>query len=177
MTVSPDCFRWSPVPTLPSPTWPRSFLASSPSNLRRRTVNLTRDTPACAECRSSPAHQFLTKLHLLLSPVCVAGLLCLTGWLLSCAPHVPRCPAPPPSDESDYHTDYEEEALESALSDLELSNHAGDHTEGEETADTVGSQLTSFASCALKVWWPNHVVCFSTELCVTVGQLTEKTPV
>lgn len=48
------------------------------------------------------------------------------------------------SDESDYHTDYEEEALESALSDLELSNHAGDHTEGEETADTVGNHMTSF---------------------------------
>lgn len=52
------------------------------------------------------------------------------------------------SDESDYHTDYEEEALESALSDLELSNHAGDHTEGEETADTVGSHLTRFCLSA-----------------------------
>ncbi|XP_029693459.1 patatin-like phospholipase domain-containing protein 7 [Takifugu rubripes] len=39
-------------------------------------------------------------------------------------------------DESDYHTDYEEEALESALSDLELCQQAWDHTEGEETADT-----------------------------------------
>lgn len=43
------------------------------------------------------------------------------------------CSSPP--EESDYHTDYEEEALESALSDLE--HQAGDHTEGEETADTV----------------------------------------
>lgn len=43
----------------------------------------------------------------------------------------------PPSEESDYHTDYEEEALESALSDMELYNRYGEHTEGEETADTV----------------------------------------
>uniref|UniRef100_A0A672IW13 lysophospholipase n=1 Tax=Salarias fasciatus TaxID=181472 RepID=A0A672IW13_SALFA len=40
-------------------------------------------------------------------------------------------------DESDYHTDYEEEALESALSDMEAYNRHGEHTEGEETADTV----------------------------------------
>ncbi|KAM3874365.1 patatin-like phospholipase domain-containing protein 7a [Diretmus argenteus] len=39
-------------------------------------------------------------------------------------------------DESDYHTDYEDEAMESALSDMELYNHYGEHTEGEETADT-----------------------------------------
>uniref|UniRef100_A0A3Q3LPM5 lysophospholipase n=1 Tax=Mastacembelus armatus TaxID=205130 RepID=A0A3Q3LPM5_9TELE len=39
-------------------------------------------------------------------------------------------------DESDYHTDYEEEAVESALSDMELYNRSGEHTEGEETADT-----------------------------------------
>ncbi|XP_077479436.1 patatin-like phospholipase domain-containing protein 7a isoform X1 [Stigmatopora argus] len=38
--------------------------------------------------------------------------------------------------ESDYHTDYDEEAVESALSDLELYSHYGDHTEGEDTADT-----------------------------------------
>uniref|UniRef100_A0A665X328 lysophospholipase n=1 Tax=Echeneis naucrates TaxID=173247 RepID=A0A665X328_ECHNA len=42
------------------------------------------------------------------------------------------------NDESDYHTDYEEEAVESALSDMELCNRYGEHTEGEETADTVG---------------------------------------
>uniref|UniRef100_A0A7N6BNZ7 lysophospholipase n=1 Tax=Anabas testudineus TaxID=64144 RepID=A0A7N6BNZ7_ANATE len=35
---------------------------------------------------------------------------------------------------SDYHTDYEEEAMESALSDMELYTR---YTEGEETADTV----------------------------------------
>ncbi|XP_072227349.1 patatin-like phospholipase domain-containing protein 7 isoform X2 [Leuresthes tenuis] len=39
-------------------------------------------------------------------------------------------------EESDYHTDYEEEALESALSDMEMYSHYGEHTEGEETADT-----------------------------------------
>ncbi|KAG5830138.1 hypothetical protein ANANG_G00316640 [Anguilla anguilla] len=39
-------------------------------------------------------------------------------------------------EESDYQTDYEEEAVGSALSDMELSNHHGDHAEGEETADT-----------------------------------------
>lgn len=42
-----------------------------------------------------------------------------------------------PSEESDYQTDYEEEALESALSDMEVYSHYGEHTEGEETADTV----------------------------------------
>ncbi|XP_062333944.1 patatin-like phospholipase domain-containing protein 7a isoform X2 [Osmerus eperlanus] len=39
-------------------------------------------------------------------------------------------------DESDYHTDYEDEAMESAYSDLEVSSHYGGHTTGEETADT-----------------------------------------
>lgn len=39
-------------------------------------------------------------------------------------------------EESDYQTDYEEEALESALSDLELYSRSAEHTEGEETADT-----------------------------------------
>ncbi|XP_022624375.1 patatin-like phospholipase domain-containing protein 7 isoform X4 [Seriola dumerili] len=39
-------------------------------------------------------------------------------------------------EESDYQTDYEEEAVESALSDMELYNRYGEHTEGEETADT-----------------------------------------
>uniref|UniRef100_A0A8C1LSX0 lysophospholipase n=1 Tax=Cyprinus carpio TaxID=7962 RepID=A0A8C1LSX0_CYPCA len=40
-------------------------------------------------------------------------------------------------DESDYHTDYEEELAESALSDIELYNHYSEHTEEELTADTV----------------------------------------
>uniref|UniRef100_A0A8C2JMI9 lysophospholipase n=1 Tax=Cyprinus carpio TaxID=7962 RepID=A0A8C2JMI9_CYPCA len=40
-------------------------------------------------------------------------------------------------DESDYHTDYEEEMAESALSDIELYNHYSEHTEEELTADTV----------------------------------------
>lgn len=58
--------------------------------------------------------------------------LCLAGCLFT-SPSSRPCSSS--SDESDYHTDYEEEALESALSDLE--HQAGDHTEGEETADTV----------------------------------------
>uniref|UniRef100_A0A8C9RNF0 lysophospholipase n=1 Tax=Scleropages formosus TaxID=113540 RepID=A0A8C9RNF0_SCLFO len=40
------------------------------------------------------------------------------------------------SEESDYQTDYEEEAVESALSDIELSNYCSEHTEGEETIDS-----------------------------------------
>uniref|UniRef100_A0A8C5DUN6 lysophospholipase n=1 Tax=Gouania willdenowi TaxID=441366 RepID=A0A8C5DUN6_GOUWI len=47
-------------------------------------------------------------------------------------------------DESDYHTDYEEEALESALSDMETYNRHGEHTEGEETADTVQNPALKF---------------------------------
>lgn len=39
-------------------------------------------------------------------------------------------------DESDFHTDYEEEMAESALSDIELYNHYSEHTEEELTADT-----------------------------------------
>ncbi|XP_066569380.1 patatin-like phospholipase domain-containing protein 7 [Amia ocellicauda] len=39
-------------------------------------------------------------------------------------------------DESDYQTDYEEEALESALSDFDPSNQNSENTEGEETGDT-----------------------------------------
>lgn len=69
--------------------------------------------------------RILIKLRLFVCHLSVVVHLRLSGWLLSCSPHVSRCPAPPPSDESDYHTDYEEEAVESALSDLELSNHAG----------------------------------------------------
>uniref|UniRef100_A0A8B9JQG1 lysophospholipase n=1 Tax=Astyanax mexicanus TaxID=7994 RepID=A0A8B9JQG1_ASTMX len=42
-------------------------------------------------------------------------------------------------DESDYHTDYEEELVESALSDMELPAHCSEHTEEELTADTVSS--------------------------------------
>lgn len=48
-------------------------------------------------------------------------------------------PPPPPSDESQYQSEYEEEQLEGALSDMELTNHCGEHTgEEEETCDTVG---------------------------------------
>ncbi|XP_036384106.1 patatin-like phospholipase domain-containing protein 7a isoform X1 [Megalops cyprinoides] len=39
-------------------------------------------------------------------------------------------------EESDYQTDHEEEAVGSALSDVELSSHHSEHAEGEETADT-----------------------------------------
>uniref|UniRef100_A0A673I0V2 Patatin-like phospholipase domain-containing protein 7 n=1 Tax=Sinocyclocheilus rhinocerous TaxID=307959 RepID=A0A673I0V2_9TELE len=39
-------------------------------------------------------------------------------------------------DESEYHTEYEEEMAESALSDIELYNHYSEHTEEELTADT-----------------------------------------
>ncbi|KAM3867690.1 patatin-like phospholipase domain-containing protein 7 [Diretmus argenteus] len=39
------------------------------------------------------------------------------------------------SDE--YQTDYDEEAVESALSDYDMSNPNSEHTEGEETADTA----------------------------------------
>ncbi|XP_030598678.1 patatin-like phospholipase domain-containing protein 7a [Archocentrus centrarchus] len=48
-------------------------------------------------------------------------------------------PVKPPlvDEESDYHTDYEEDALESALSDMEIHNRYGEHAEREETADTV----------------------------------------
>uniref|UniRef100_A0A672MI72 lysophospholipase n=1 Tax=Sinocyclocheilus grahami TaxID=75366 RepID=A0A672MI72_SINGR len=49
-------------------------------------------------------------------------------------------------DESDYHTDYEEEMAESALSDIELYNHYSEHTEEELTADTVSLTYT----CRLK---------------------------
>ncbi|KAM9307343.1 patatin-like phospholipase domain-containing protein 7 isoform 2-T3 [Pholidichthys leucotaenia] len=39
-------------------------------------------------------------------------------------------------DESEGHTDYEDEALESALSDLDSCRSHGDHTQGGDTADT-----------------------------------------
>ncbi|XP_047425884.1 patatin-like phospholipase domain-containing protein 7a [Mugil cephalus] len=65
-------------------------------------------------------------------------------------------PVKPPlvEDESDYQTDYEEDALESALSDMEMYNRYGEHTEEEETADTdeeldgrPGRTITSLTSC------------------------------
>uniref|UniRef100_A0A673IPH7 lysophospholipase n=2 Tax=Sinocyclocheilus rhinocerous TaxID=307959 RepID=A0A673IPH7_9TELE len=49
-------------------------------------------------------------------------------------------------DESDYHTDNEEEMAESALSDIELYSHYSEHTVEELTADTVGLTYT----CRLK---------------------------
>lgn len=47
------------------------------------------------------------------------------------------------TDESDYHTDYEEEIAESALSDMELYAHHSEHTEEELTADTVSVKHTN----------------------------------
>lgn len=43
-----------------------------------------------------------------------------------------------PSEElsDEYQTDYDEEAVESALSDFEAFNPNSEHTEEEETADT-----------------------------------------
>lgn len=51
----------------------------------------------------------------------------------------------------DYQTDYDEEAVESALSDYEAFNHGSEHTEGEETVDTfetVGQKPASVAQCS-----------------------------
>uniref|UniRef100_A0A668RV05 lysophospholipase n=1 Tax=Oreochromis aureus TaxID=47969 RepID=A0A668RV05_OREAU len=58
-------------------------------------------------------------------------------------------PVKPPlvDEESDYHTDYEEDALESALSDMEMYNRYGEHTEGEETADTVRTCGSKIRNC------------------------------
>lgn len=44
-----------------------------------------------------------------------------------------------PSEElsDEYQTDYDEEAVESALSDFEAFTAGSEHTEGEETADTA----------------------------------------
>lgn len=48
----------------------------------------------------------------------------------------------PPPDESQYQSEYEEEQLEGALSDMDLNNHCGEHTgEEEETCDTVGRDV------------------------------------
>uniref|UniRef100_A0A8D3CE20 lysophospholipase n=1 Tax=Scophthalmus maximus TaxID=52904 RepID=A0A8D3CE20_SCOMX len=51
------------------------------------------------------------------------------------------------NEESDCHTDYDEEAVESALSDMELYNRYGEHTEGEETADTVRTSTHTREHC------------------------------
>uniref|UniRef100_A0A669CDA8 lysophospholipase n=1 Tax=Oreochromis niloticus TaxID=8128 RepID=A0A669CDA8_ORENI len=62
-------------------------------------------------------------------------------------------PVKPPlvDEESDYHTDYEEDALESALSDMETYNRYGEHTEGEETADTVRTCGSKIRNCGLSL--------------------------
>uniref|UniRef100_A0AAX7VRP0 lysophospholipase n=1 Tax=Astatotilapia calliptera TaxID=8154 RepID=A0AAX7VRP0_ASTCA len=62
-------------------------------------------------------------------------------------------PVKPPlvDEESDYHTDYEEDALESALSDMETYSRYGEHTEGEETADTVRTCGSKIRNCGLSL--------------------------
>uniref|UniRef100_A0A8C7RL24 lysophospholipase n=1 Tax=Oncorhynchus mykiss TaxID=8022 RepID=A0A8C7RL24_ONCMY len=52
-------------------------------------------------------------------------------------------PVKPVLVEDEYQTDYDEEAIESALSDFDMSNpnSGAEHTEGEETADTVCTRL------------------------------------
>lgn len=59
---------------------------------------------------------------------------------LTWSPSSSSSPRPPhPLDESQYQSEYEEEQVEGALSDMELTNHCGEHTgEEEETCDTVG---------------------------------------
>uniref|UniRef100_A0AAZ3R6Y5 lysophospholipase n=1 Tax=Oncorhynchus tshawytscha TaxID=74940 RepID=A0AAZ3R6Y5_ONCTS len=54
-------------------------------------------------------------------------------------------PVKPVLVEDEYQTDYDEEAIESALSDFDMSNpnSGAEHTEGEETADTVCTRLKS----------------------------------
>lgn len=62
--------------------------------------------------------------------------------MCSILPHTHNsAPPPQPSscsllEESDYQTDYDEEAMESALSDMDVSTQLGEITE-EETANTV----------------------------------------
>uniref|UniRef100_A0A673Z001 lysophospholipase n=1 Tax=Salmo trutta TaxID=8032 RepID=A0A673Z001_SALTR len=84
-----------------------------------------------------------------LNDTCVLSVLCVLQGPVTCpnasftdlAEIVSRIELAKPAlvdEESDYPTDYEEEAVESAYSDFELSNHYSEHTtEGEETADTV----------------------------------------
>lgn len=49
----------------------------------------------------------------------------------------------PPEELSDeYQTDYDEDAVESALSDFEAFTAGSEHTEGEETADTAETVCT-----------------------------------
>ncbi|GAA6073468.1 patatin-like phospholipase domain-containing protein 7a, partial [Tachysurus ichikawai] len=65
-------------------------------------------------------------------------------------------------EESDYHTDYEEELVGSALSDMEHTNYCSEHTEEELTADTdedldrVHSDLNSEDSSRAGSSQPQH---------------------
>lgn len=49
----------------------------------------------------------------------------------------------------DYQTDYDEEAVESALSDFEAFNPSSEYTQGEETADTAETVQKAAALTAL----------------------------
>uniref|UniRef100_A0A672HK95 lysophospholipase n=1 Tax=Salarias fasciatus TaxID=181472 RepID=A0A672HK95_SALFA len=56
--------------------------------------------------------------------------------------------SPPPPDglSDEYQTDYDEEAVESALSDFEAFTQGSEHTEGEETADTAETVCSLFTT-------------------------------
>uniref|UniRef100_A0A672HEZ4 lysophospholipase n=1 Tax=Salarias fasciatus TaxID=181472 RepID=A0A672HEZ4_SALFA len=59
----------------------------------------------------------------------------------------PNISPPPPDGLSDeYQTDYDEEAVESALSDFEAFTQGSEHTEGEETADTAETVCSLFTT-------------------------------
>lgn len=55
------------------------------------------------------------------------------------------CPHVVSSEElsDEYQTDYDEEAVESALSDFEAVTPGSEYTEGEETADTAETVCTN----------------------------------
>lgn len=80
------------------------------------------------------------------------GLICVSAYLCMCVfLYCSLCV----SDESDYHTDYEEELVGSTLSDMEPTNYCSEHTEEELTADTVRIH--------------NHTVLFYTfHLCLVI---------
>lgn len=164
-------FRWWRVPMLPSLTWQKLCPASSPSNLQWWTVKaLTRvDTVSLLHvclpllCYSVHTQVWIwkqVKLSLSVFLFCLFVICCsspsLTHVSFIChfgfhpvhtqwASSLPVLCSFAPSEESDYHTDYEEEALESALSDMEPYNCYGEPTEGEETGDTVRNTMSEIA--------------------------------
>ena len=62
-----------------------------------------------------------------------------------------------PSEElsDEYQTDYDEEAVESALSDFEAFTAGSEHTEGEETADTGETVCIYLIITAVSNHWPS----------------------